>query len=85
MADKRTYVAQWQIQGLGNQPLNEGDTISLEPDQAAPFLELGCLKLQENRGRKPRQPIPGEQAPVMDDTKDENLVTDDDKDEGDEQ
>ena len=50
MADKRTYVAQWQIQGLGNQPLNEGDTISLEPDEAAPFLQLGCLKLQENRG-----------------------------------
>lgn len=54
MADQQKYIAQWRIEGLGNQPLDAGDPIMLLPEEAEPFLAGGSLKLASKRGRPAR-------------------------------
>lgn len=39
----KQYKVNWKLQGIGKKDLNEGDTVSLEDDDAAPLLKVGVI------------------------------------------
>lgn len=43
-ASTKKYVANWQIKGLGERPLEAGDYIALSDDAAKPFVACGALR-----------------------------------------
>jgi len=40
---KQPYLVNWRLEGISKDPLQEGDTVNLEPAEAAPFLANGTL------------------------------------------
>lgn len=39
----RDYVANWRVDNIAGEVLEIGDTITLEQEVAAPFVDAGCL------------------------------------------
>ena len=40
---KKLYIANWRLEGVTKDPLQEGDTVVLEPADAESFLTNGTL------------------------------------------
>ena len=43
----RTYRANWKLDGLASGPLGVGDTVELDPEDAAPLVDCGVLSIVE--------------------------------------
>ena len=42
---KQPYLVNWRLEGISKDPLQEGDTVNLEPADAEPFLANGTLSV----------------------------------------